>query len=205
MLRIGLTGGIGSGKSTAAQYFAELGITIIDADAIARELVSKNSPALADISMHFGKQVLNNIGELDREKLRILVFDSDIERLWLENLLHPLIVEEIQLRSALAPAPYCVLVIPLLLEKNVTHLVDRILVIDAPVELQLQRAQQRDQSKQTNDKQLNAILQTQLSRSERLAQADDILYNDGDLNHLQQQIMQLHTHYLQLAQGNEQG
>lgn len=194
-MRIGLTGGLGCGKSTVAHYFTELGIEVIDSDVIARDVVAKDTPAFDKIINHFGTKILDKNSNLDRKQLRELIFADNTERQWLENLLHPSILEVMQQRAKQAISPYCMLVIPLLLEKNLQNIVDRVLVIDAPEKLQYDRAIQRDQ---LTPEQFNAILQTQLTRAERLKLADDIIYNDSDLNHLKQQVFKLHEGYLKL-------
>jgi dephospho-CoA kinase len=195
-LKIGLTGGFASGKSAAAHYFAELNIAVIDTDVIARETVTQGTVALDQIVKHFGKNILAKNGELDRKQLREIIFAQPQEKQWLEDLLHPVILENMQQQIKQVTSPYCVLVIPLLLEKNLQHLVDRVLVIDAPKTLQYQRAQQRDH---LSPAQLDAILQTQIAREQRLPQADDVIVNDGDLEKLKQAVIKLHKRYLQLC------
>lgn len=196
MLKIGLTGGIGSGKSAAAAYFAELGAPVIDSDQIARELVMPGSPALDEIVTAFGPEIIRQDGTLDRARLRRRVFADPFQRRRLEAILHPRIYADMHRRLALLQAPYCVLVIPLLLETGATAMVDRILVVDAPEALQRQRVKQRGGME---DDTLEAILRTQLTRAERLQAASDIITNDGDFDHLQQQVKTLHRHYLTLA------
>jgi len=195
VLRIGLTGGIGSGKSTAADFFAELGIPVIDADTIAHQLTISTHPIFTKIVHHFGNTVLDSNGQLKRAKLRELIFSDTTAREWLENLLHPVILQEMAQRLQTVTTSYCILVIPLLAEKKLAPFVDRVLVIDAPENLQIQRTQQRDKLTLA---QINSVLQTQTSRAERLALADDIIYNDGDLAKLKQQVTQLHKRYLSL-------
>jgi dephospho-CoA kinase len=194
---IGLTGGIGTGKSTVANLFAELGITIIDADVIAREVVAPNSTALKAIVGHFGMEILDQTGQLNRHALRDRIFqdsdESNKERLWLEQLLHPAILNEIKQRAQQSTSPYCIAVIPLLLETKFHFPVDRILVIDAPVELQRQRVQQRDNH---SDHFIDAILNTQCTREERLKAADDVIVNDKNIKALKQQVKKLHSDYL---------
>jgi len=194
MLRIGLTGGIGSGKSTVANYFAALGVPIIDSDVLAREVVNPGTSALKEIVAHFGTTILTKENHLDRAKLRKLIFNHAAEQKWLENLLHPLILQKMAEQIQALSAPYCILVIPLLLEKQIPA--DRILVVDTSNDLQIQRTSQRDK---INIKQVRAILQTQLTRTERCAQADDIIHNEGDLAELKQQVRALHEKYLRLA------
>lgn len=196
MLRIGLTGGIGSGKSTVAQYFAELGVPVIDTDAIARDVVLPDSLAFKKIAEHFGSAVITAKGELNRQALRDIIFKSELDRKWLESLLHPLIRKVVAEQVAQAKSPYCVLVIPLLVESKSYPMIDRILVVDAPEEQQLARAQKRDQLTKA---QVEAIMKAQAIRAERLTAANDVISNDGDLQHLHEQIKKLHESYLQLA------
>lgn len=195
MMKIGLTGGIGSGKSTVAQLFSELGIPVIDADVIAREVVMPGAKALTKIVEHFGSTILTTNGELDRQQLRQKVFSDSKERKWLEQLLHPLILEEMKSRAEQLHGDYCLLVIPLLLEIAPYEIIDRILVVDIPEELQIIRAQQRDN---TNAAQIDAIIKTQVNRLQRLAVADDVIHNDGNLADLKKQVLELHQFYLDL-------
>lgn len=190
---IGLTGGIGSGKTTAANFFAELGVTVIDADVIAREVVTPGSNTLKKIIAHFGSEIADSSGALQRSKLREIIFNDVNAREWLENLLHPLILQEIHRQAEKTHASYCIAVIPLLLEKNAHEGIDRILVIDAPEDLQIERAKQRDDLSET---QVKNILATQLSRAQRLTKADDVILNDNDLKSLKQKIKALHIEYL---------
>lgn len=196
MLKIGLTGGIGSGKSTVAECFAARGVEIIDADLIARELVTPPSPALTEIIAAFGTQYLKPDGHLDRARLRAHVFADPQARERLEAILHPRIGALLAERAASARGPYCVLVIPLLLETGQRHLVDRILVVDAPVELQVARAAARDG---LDRGQIGAILEAQTDREVRLARADDIIVNDGSLQALQERVAELDERYRALA------
>ncbi|HYE35008.1 dephospho-CoA kinase [Methylocaldum sp.] len=195
MLKIGLTGGIGCGKSTVAELFAAKGIPILDADVIARELVEPNQPAFEAIKQHFGAAILKD-GCLDRVRLREIVFFDPEEKRWLETLLHPLVYSEINRRLAILSAPYCILVVPLLLETGRRHLVDRLLVVDCPEDLQRQRVELRDGLSQPE---IEKIMSSQLSRSERLAAADDVLENIGDKVSLSDQVEQLHQFYLALS------
>lgn len=203
MLKIGLTGGIGSGKSTVAACFAELKIDIIDADTIARELITSSihkKKLLDAIAKHFGSTILTDTGELKRDQLRAIVFADTQARAWLENLLHPLIRTAIQERLQTLSSAYCVLMIPLLLEKNMHDWVDRILVIDASETLQIQRSMQRDKS---NLQEIKAILDSQHTREQRLLQANDIIHNEGTLEELKQKVMQLHAYYLALVENKK--
>lgn len=196
MLVIGLTGGIGSGKSTVADLFAQHGIAIIDTDQIARDVVEPDSPALQKLTQHFGQVILNNDGSLNRSELRDIVFANPDERKWLEQTLHPLIRIEMQKQIQQAKPPYCVAVIPLLVENLPNKSIDRILVIDSTKEQQIARTKARDK---LNDAQIENILHSQATREERLKVADDIIYNDKDLVHLTQQVETLHQQYLTLG------
>ena len=170
---LGLTGGIGSGKSAAAQHFIDLGIHAVDADHAARWVVEPGRPALAQIAQHFGDDVLQADGQLDRAALRKLIFEIPEERRWLEKLLHPLIAEEIAAHLARAKSPYAILVSPLLIESGQYAMTQRVLVIDAPEQLQIERTLQRDQ---TSEQQVQAILKAQSSRQDRLSHADAVSY-----------------------------
>ena len=196
MLKIGLTGGIGSGKSTACKYFSELGVPVIDADVIARELTQAGQPALSSITQIFGADILNVQGELDRTLLRQQVFAHPEQRQQLEAILHPLIKQTIAARLTHLNAPYVIIAVPLLIESQWTDLVDRVLVIDTPIELQIQRSTQRDAN---NDAQVRAIIRSQADRHTRNAAADDIILNDSDLAKLHDQVEQLHRRYRELA------
>ncbi|GAA5523917.1 dephospho-CoA kinase [Microbulbifer aestuariivivens] len=194
---VGLTGGIGSGKSAAADAFRQLGIKVVDADWAARVVVQRGQPALEQIATHFGADVLLESGELDRAKLRKLVFEQDSERRWLEALLHPLIREEIKLALESATSPYAILESPLLIESGQDTLVQRTCVVDLPEELQIARACARDSNA---PEQIRRIMAAQLPRQERLQQADDVLDNAADRASLESQVQTLHEQYLQLAQ-----
>lgn len=196
MLRIGLTGGIGSGKSTVADLFAGHGISVIDTDRIARDIVAPGSALLQRIAATFGDEVIAPDGSLDRAHLRQIIFAEPGKRQQLENLLHPVIREHTLARITHAPGPYCIIVVPLLLEKGWQSVVDRILVVDTPVELQISRTCHRDG---LSAAEVHAILATQFSREERLAAADDVIVNDADRDKLVLQVEQLHRSYLELA------
>lgn len=196
MLVVGLTGGIGSGKTTVSQIFAKLGATIIDTDIIARDLVLPGSSVLAQISAYFGRDILDDQGNLQRRQLRTLIFDNPQHKRWLEKLLHPLILTEVKIQLQQASTAYTLIAIPLLFESAIKFPIQRILVVDTPPELQLQRLLQRDQ---ISTQQALAILQSQTTREQRLAGADDILVNDGSLEYLSQQVYQLHLFYTDLA------
>jgi len=195
---LGLTGGIGSGKSAAAHHFAALGVHVVDADHAPRWVVEPGRPALAKIAAHFGDGVLQADGQLDRSALRTLIFSDPEQRRWLEALLHPLIRDEIANNLAQAQSPYAILVSPLLIESGQYSTTQRILVIDAPQALQIQRTLLRDN---TSEQQIQAILKAQASREERLLHADDVLVNDADLKALQTEVERLHHFYLTLRGG----
>jgi len=197
MLRIGLTGGIGTGKSAACRIFTELGIPVIDADQLSREVVAPGEPALAAITRLFGDSVLHADGSLNRARVRERIFAEPALRHQLEALLHPLIKQRLLSQAEACQAPYVILAIPLLLEAGWQELVDRILVIDAPVELQIARTLHRDGISRA---QAEAIVASQMAREVRLTRADDIVINDCDFQHLRDQIHNLHQRYLQMAQ-----
>lgn len=191
---IGLTGGIGSGKSAAAARFAEAhGIHVVDADIKSRVVVEPGRPALHQIVDRFGDAVLQQDGSLNRAVLRERVFQDPDERRWLEQLLHPLIREEIVSDLASADSPYALLVSPLLVESGQYQMTRRILVVDVPEALQIARTTLRDK---VPEEQVKAILQAQAKREERLRHADDVITNDRDLAALHQQVDQLHQYYL---------
>lgn len=187
---IGLTGGIGSGKSLATHYFSELGIEVVDADIIAREVVQLGSPALRHIAEHFGSGILLPSGELNRAELRERIFSNADEKQWLENLLHPLIRTTIQVRLANIQSPYGILSSPLLFETQQNHLVDSTLVIDCSEDEQRARATQRDQ---VSLEQVNHIMASQLSRKDRCNNADSIINNSGSMDELQLAVNQYHN------------
>lgn len=195
-LAIGLTGGIGSGKSAAARLFRAAGVPVIDADEIARVLVAPGTPALAAVVAGFGSDFLTEAGELDRGKLRRLVFSEPRRRRQLESILHPLIRNEINRLVAESRAPYCIVVIPLLLETRQTDLVDRILLVDASPDIRLQRVAMRDRMPVAE---IRAIMDTQAGRRVQLAAADDVIDNDGPPEALAQQVRALHEKYMEMA------
>ncbi|MGF1614926.1 MAG: dephospho-CoA kinase [Gammaproteobacteria bacterium] len=193
---VGLTGGIASGKTTVADLLASFGVPVIDADVLARELVRAGKPAFDEVVTTFGRDILDAQGGLDRGRLRTLVFADPEKRRRLEAILHPRVRAEMRRRVRAIAAPYCVLSIPLLLESGQQDLVDRIVVVEAPLGLQIARAQRRDG---TDTQTLEAMVNAQASRTARRAAADDIIDNSGDLAELRAQVMMLHVRYLQLA------
>ncbi|WP_049723586.1 dephospho-CoA kinase [Gilvimarinus polysaccharolyticus] len=195
-LVIGLTGGIGSGKSAASEYFARLGIDIVDADIVAREVVEPGSDALLSIAQYFGPKILLADGSLDRVQLRNIIFSAPKEKTWLESLLHPLINQRLREQLISATSAYVVFSSPLLLETPQHQLTDRIVVVDCTPEIQIQRAAARDNMKRY---QVEAIMATQINRAERLSRADDILMNQGSLQELATQVLKLHQQYLAAA------
>jgi dephospho-CoA kinase len=194
---VGLTGGIGSGKSEVSLRFKKLGIDVIDTDVVARQVVEIGSPALSIIAEHFGQEILNSDTSLNRQKLREIIFNSIIEKTWLENLLHPIIRKEIIHQLQQSKSTYTILSSPLLLETNQDDLVDRVLIVDASEDLQLERASKRDTN---NLAQIHKIMAAQITRSERCAKADDIISNHGNLNELDIEVRKLHQYYIELAQ-----
>ncbi|MDB2416875.1 dephospho-CoA kinase [Pseudomonadales bacterium] len=186
---VGLTGGIGSGKSAAADRFAELGIEVVDADIASRTVVEPGQPALTQIASHFGPDLLNKDGTLNRPKLRAVVFADVTERKWLQKLLHPLISQCLKEQIEASTSAYCLLVNPLLLESGQSQWCDEIVVVDVPEELQISRTMERDNNSR---EQVEAILAAQLKREDRLAQASHVILNNDDLPHLYRQVDSLH-------------
>ena len=199
MLVLGLTGGIGSGKTAASDYFKSLGITIVDADEVSRQVVEPGTPALDQIAAHFGAEVLNGDQSLDRRALREIVFNQPKEKKWLEQLLHPLIGMETFRQLQTSQSPYTIFVSPLLIEIGQDKMTQRILVIDAPESEQVSRTVNRDD---TDAESVKSIMSSQASRTRRLEKADDVLLNDGSLQDLREKVEVLHQTYLQLAQND---
>ena len=197
---LGLTGGIGSGKTAVADRFASLGVHVVDADQAARWVVEPGRSALQQIVERFGEEVLLPSGELDRAGLRQKVFVDPAERQWLEKLLHPLIRAEVARHLALAESPYAIMVSPLLVESGQYRQVGRVLVVDVPEVLQIARTTARDQA---SEEQVRAILNAQVQREERLKHADDVLVNDRDLSWLGAEVERLHRFYLTLQGGQK--
>jgi dephospho-CoA kinase len=197
-LLVGLTGGIGSGKSEVCRLFTEHGVPVIDTDAIARELVAPGQPALAEISAAFGGGILTADGDLDRAALRHLVFVDSNRRATLERILHPRIRAEVLRRVSAVGSAYCVVCVPLLLEAGWQDLVQRVLVVDCPPDLQVRRTMRRDGLTAAA---VEAIMRAQASRDVRLAAADDVITNDGDLGQTRSRVGELHDMYLRMANG----
>lgn len=193
---VGLTGGIGCGKSTVTALFAKLGVQHVDADIVAREVVMPGTACFNAICDQFGSSVLTDSGVLDRAALRQRVFTNNSDKLWLEQLLHPAIRTELLLQLAALSSPYVLLVAPLLLENALDKYVNRVLLIDLPEAMQLQRAMARDNA---NQQQIQAIMAAQMTREARLQRADDIINNDSTVAALQAQVNRLHRFYLQQA------
>lgn len=196
---LGLTGGIGSGKSAASQWFEAQGIAVVDADIVAREIVDIGQPALQQIREAFGDWVLLQDGSLSRRALREHIFQSPEARKTLENITHPAIRTSIIQQLHAAQSPYAILVSPLLFETNQHELTQHTLLIDAAIELQIQRASQRDGQ---NVEQIQKIIAAQMPREQKRAMADDIVLNDGELEHLYAHLTPLHEKYLQMATQN---
>lgn len=190
---VALSGGVASGKSTIANLFAQLGVPIIDADIIARQVVEVGTDALAQIVKHFSTEILLPNGELDRSQLREIIFNNDHERLWLNNLLHPIIHKITQKQIAKQTAPYVIWVVPLLIENNLHQLADRVLMVDVPETLQMERLIYRDKISESLAKRM---IRTQVPLAERLSYADDIIVNNGNLASLSEQVNKLHQQYL---------
>lgn len=196
MLRVGLTGGIGSGKSTVAALFAAHGVPIIDADDISHELVKPGSEALKEVVAHFGGAILAHNGTLDRAALRGQVFADGAKREKLEAILHPRVRKEMTRRVQASTGPYVLLVIPLLFESGQHDLVDRVLVVDSDVQTQIERVQARSG---LDEETIRKILAAQIRREDRRALADDVIENTRDQAHLEREVARLHAHYLTLA------
>lgn len=196
MLRVCLTGGISSGKSTASRCFSKFKVPIIDADKITHELFVPDTLCYKKIVAHFGKPILTPQKTINRNKLRELIFSNQQERCWLEKLLHPKVRTIMRQQVSKTHAPYCIMVIPLLFETKFPIKVDRVLVVDAPSSLQIKWALKRDGG---NAKQIRAIIKTQASRSLRLQNANDIIKNIGSLKNLAKTVKKLHHFYLSMV------
>ena len=196
MFIVGLTGGIGSGKSAATEKFLSFDINIVDADDASRTVVKKGRSALAQIEEHFGKGILTNDGTLNRSKLRKIILSDLKEKSWLESLLHPKIGEQINKELAESSSPYTVFVAPLLLETKSHLKCSRILVVDVPMEIQIERTILRDK---VSEDHVKRIIAAQMNREERLKKADDVLLNTGTIQELQEQIIKFHKKYLKMS------
>lgn len=196
-LRIALTGGIGSGKSTIASKFQALGVPIIDSDIISRTIVEPGSSCLKAITNEFGNDVLTSEGRLDRNKLRNIVFNNLESKKKLEGILHPVIYQEIEAQVNSVKYPYCLIVIPLLIETDSVDRFDRILVVDIPEDIQIKRTAERDK---TSSKLIEDIIRSQADREQRLKYADDIIDNNMEINKLSEAVTKLHNKYLKLSQ-----
>jgi|TARA_B110000444_G_scaffold246865_1_gene268848 dephospho-CoA kinase len=192
---IGLTGGIGSGKTAAANHFESLGIDVVDADLASRAVVEPGQPALESIAEHFGESIIAANGGLDRAQLRKLVFAEESERKWLQRLLHPLISEYLAQQIKASASTYCLLVNPLLLESGQSQWCTKIIVVDTPVETQIQRTMARDDN---NREQVQSIVNAQMSREDRLSAADFVLLNDQGINELKNNVENIHRELVDL-------
>lgn len=200
MFVVGVTGGIGSGKTAVTDAFAEYGIDVIDADVASRIVVEPGTEALARIAEHFGPAILQSDGSLDRAALRRVIFADPAAKRWLEQLLHPLIGAEIRRQLEAARSPYTIFVSPLLVESGQRQLCDRLLVVDVPESVQLERTMARD----SNDaEQVRRIIASQADRQQRLAAADDVIENTGTLDELRARVAELHHVYLELARARQ--
>lgn len=193
---VALTGGIGSGKSTVADEFAHLGVTVIDADIIARQVVEPGTPALLTIAERFGPQMLNDDGCLNRRRLRERIFAHSEDKAWLNALLHPLIQQETRRQMQASTSPYLLWVVPLLVENRLTDKADRVLVVDVPKETQIERTMRRDGVSREH---AEHILAAQATREQRLAAADDVIENMGSADAVASHVARLHEKYLMLA------
>ena len=196
MLRIGLTGGIASGKTAVADSFAKLGCSIVDTDVISREIVAVGETGLLKIRKEFGPHVISDTGELDRSLVRTLIFSDPQKRRQLEGILHPLIRARVIEKLDALSAPYAIVVVPLLVETDFASMVDRVTVVDCPRKIQLDRLIARDG---VDLMQAESILNAQAKRNVRLAHADDVINNGGDWENTHRRILELHTRYSALA------
>ena len=197
MLIIGLTGGIGSGKSVASDKFASLGITVVDADVASRTVVEPGKPALQEIESHFGSEIITEDGQLDRAKLREIIASDAEERKWLESVLHPRIGEQIAKEISESTSPYTLFVAPLLLETNSQEMCARVVVVDVPNDIQVERTAKRDK---VPIDQVEQMVSAQMEREKRLEKADDVLLNTSTIEELEKKVEQLHEMYLQMVE-----
>ena len=196
MFIVGLTGGIGSGKSVVSERFKTFGITVVDADLASREVVKPGKPALLEIKNHFGESILDDEGNLHRRKLREIIVSDDKKRQWLESVLHPRIGEQVRKELEDSSSVYTLYVAPLLFESNGDQICSRVLVVDVPIETQISRTCSRDQ---VSIEQVEKIINSQISRKERLEKADDVISNDGTLEEMEGAVDKLHKRYLELS------
>jgi len=195
---VGLTGGIGSGKTTIANIFEELNIDIVDADVVAREVVEPGQPALEEIRQYFGKEIVSDSGQLNRTLLRTIIFSDQKKKEWLNKLLHPLIRQSLLQQITATKSQYCLLVAPLLIENKLHHMVDRVLVVDVSEQTQIIRVTKRDPS---NEEEIKRIIANQIPRNQRIAEADDVINNEStELQFINNQVTKLHQEYNKLAE-----
>ena len=199
VLTVALTGGIGSGKTSIASIFKSLGVPIIDSDTISKEIILPGKPCFKDIVNEFGEEILTNKGTIDRYKLRDIIFNNDKARIKLENIIHPVVFKNIDTEISLINYPYCLVIIPLLIETKSTERFDRILVIDALESLQFERIVKRDDISPIL---IKKIIKTQAKRKERLRYANDIIVNNDTIMNLNKSINTLHKKYLGLSNNN---
>ena len=197
MLIIGLTGGIGSGKSVASDKFKSLGITIVDADVASRTVVEPGKPALKEIEDHFGSGIITAEGKLDRNNLREIIATDPEERKWLESVTHPKIGEQITKEISESTSVYTLFVAPLLLETNSQEMCSRVVVVDVPKDVQIRRTAKRDK---VSPNQVEQMVAAQMKREKRLEKADDVLLNNGTIEDLEKQVEELHKKYIQMAE-----
>jgi len=197
MLIIGLTGGIGSGKSVASDKFKSLGITIVDADVASRTVVEPGKPALKEIEDHFGSGIITAEGKLDRNNLREIIATDPEERKWLESVTHPKIGEQITKEISESTSVYTLFVAPLLLETNSQEMCSRVVVVDVPKDVQIQRTAKRDK---VSPNQVEQLVAAQMEREKRLEKADDVLLNSGTIEDLEKQVEELHKKYIKMVE-----
>lgn len=196
VLTIALTGGIGSGKTSIASIFKSLGVPIIDSDTISKEIILPGKPCFKDIVNEFGEEILTNKGTIDRYKLRDIIFNNDKARIKLENIIHPVVFKNIDTEISLINYPYCLVIIPLLIETKSVKYFDKVLLVDTLENIQFERVTKRDSISPTL---LRKIIKTQVTRSERLKYADDIIENNNEIGNLNEYINILHKKYLTLS------
>ena len=197
MLIIGLTGGIGSGKSVASDKFKSLGVAVVDADVASRTVVEPGKPALKEIQDHFGSGIITAEGKLDRNKLREIIATDPEERKWLESVTHPKIGEQITKEISESTSVYTLFVAPLLLETNSQEMCSRVVVVDVPKDVQIRRTAKRDK---VSSNQVEQMVAAQMKREKRLEKADDVLLNSGTIEDLEKQVEELHKKYIQMAE-----